>query len=113
MGLKRAVPGATFWTDSSFVFQGVRERGRLFRCSSRAAWANIWKLARRAIEGRRGLDQLRLLKVKAHTDRFDALAGVISARAQVGSNSADVPQASRRVLQSFRAVSREVKKSIR
>eukprot|EP00959_Pyramimonas_sp_CCMP1952_P231270 4834137-Pyramimonas_sp.AAC.1 len=89
MGLRQALPDAVFWTDSNFVFQGVWNRGRHFCCSSKAAWADIWKLVWHAVDDRGGLDALRLNKVKAHTTRADVASGRLSARAQAGNELAD------------------------
>ena len=56
--LQRALPGAIFDSDSSFVVDGFYLRGRAFCCGSRGAWCELWPLVWARIGDGGGIDQL-------------------------------------------------------
>ena len=87
MFLRIAFAPAQYVTDSSFVEQGVNQRGRKATEASTSAWADLWRDVWREIDECGGLGD----KVKAHTAPEAARAGVISAEDRVGNDLADAP----------------------
>ena len=76
---------AQYATDSSFVEQGVNQRGRTVTEASTSAWADWW---RDVWWGGLG-DTLSVRKVKAHTTPEAVLAGVITADDRAWNDLAD------------------------
>ena len=80
MFLRIARASAQYVTDSSFVEQGVNQRGRLATEASTSAWADLWRDVWCEIDvwGSLG-ENLSVRKVKAHTTPEAVLAGIITA----------------------------------
>ena len=82
MFLRIARAPAQHVTDSSFVEQGVNQRGREATVASASAWADLWRVRDRCLGGLG--DNLSVRKVKAHTTPEAVLAGVITADDRAG-----------------------------
>ena len=77
-------------TDSSFVEQGVNQRGRSATEASTSAWADLWRDVWCKIDVWGGLgENLSVRKVKAHITPEAVLAGIITADDRAGNDLAD------------------------
>ena len=89
MFLRIARAPAQHVTDSSFVEQGVNQRGRSATVASTSAWADLWRDVWCEIDAWRGLgDNLAVRKVKAQTTPEAVLAGIITADDRAGNDLA-------------------------
>ena len=76
MFLRIARAPAQYVTDSSFVEQGVNQRGRSATVANTSAWAGLWRDVWCEIGAWRGLgDNLSVRKVKVHTTPEEVLVG--------------------------------------
>ena len=81
---------AQYVTDSSFVEQGVYQRGRKATVASASAWADLWRDVWCEIDAWGGLgDNFSVRLVKAHTTPQAVLAGIITADDRAGNDLAD------------------------
>ena len=96
MFLRIARALAQYVTDSSFVEQGVNQRGRAATESSTSTWADVCRDVWREIDAWDGFDaDLSVRKVKTHTHTTPGAvrAGIISADDMAGTGWADAARA--------------------
>ena len=90
MFLRIARAPAQYVTDTSFVEQGVNQRGRSATEASTSAWADLCRDVWREVDAWGGLgDNFSVRKVKAHTTPEAVLAGIITADDRAGNDLAD------------------------
>ena len=90
MFLRIARAPAQHATDSSFVEQGVNQRGRLATEASTSASADLWRDVWCEIDAWGGLgENLSVRTVKAHSTPEALLAGIITADDRAGDDLPD------------------------